>query len=211
MCYFKHFGLHLLSLLPIRFFVWAVYFQDLGLCTQSLFTVSLLTTVPTERSDQLRINCRATATVAHFCAPKSRRFRCFLNVSVNTRNTHAFTSSSQSPQADVNLLQLLWRLLHAHKALVLINSQDTRPTWCSLTVGLILQMTQRHPRLVKGLWPTRRSQSPSPPSCPLSMGSFLGPSWRPCPPSFISPSRPEWALWLVNKFSDSGGGQLQPC
>lgn len=21
----------------------------------------------------------------------------------------------------------------------------------------------------------------------------------------------EWALWLVNKFSDSGGGQLQPC
>lgn len=23
--------------------------------------------------------------------------------------------------------------------------------------------------------------------------------------------RLEWALWLVNKFSDSGGGQLQPC
>ena len=30
-------------------------------------------------------------------------------------------------------------------------------------------------------------------------------------PSFISASGLEWALWLVNKFSDSGGGQLQPC
>lgn len=155
--------------------------------------------------DPLRINCRVTATVTHFSALKSSPFRCSLCVSLNTRHTHTYTlilHTSRRP---------LWRLPDAHKALVLINSQDTRPTWCSLTVGLILQMTQRHPCLVKGLWPTRRSQSPSPPSCPLSMGSCSGPSRRPCLPSFISRRRPEWALWLVNKFSDSGGGQLQPC
>lgn len=53
-----------------------------------------------------------------------------------------------------------------HHVLVLINSQDTRPTWCSLTVALILQ---RHPRLAKGSRPTRQSQRLSPPFCPPSM------------------------------------------
>lgn len=145
-----------------------------------------------------------------FCT-KCCHFRCFLSVSVNTQRTHAFTVFSTGYTSRRQSAAASPGSPDTHKAVVLINSQDTRQTWCSLTVGFILQMTQRDPRLLKGLWPTRRSQSPCPPSCSLSMGSFPGPSWHPCPPSFISPSRPEWALWLVNKFSDSGGGQLQPC
>lgn len=31
------------------------------------------------------------------------------------------------------------------------------------------RLTQKRPRLAKGSWPTRRSQRPSPPFCPLSM------------------------------------------
>lgn len=55
-CYFKHFGLHLLSLLAI-FFVWVAYFEDLGLCTHSLFTVSLLVPSLTEWKELLWIFC----------------------------------------------------------------------------------------------------------------------------------------------------------
>lgn len=94
-CYFKHFGLHLLSLLPIWCLVQAVYFQDLGLCTQSLFTASLLTMDPTQSSDLLRMFCRvAAATAANSSATKIDRslVMCLLP----SKHMHAFTSSSQS-------------------------------------------------------------------------------------------------------------------
>ena len=71
---------------------------------------------------------------------------------------------------------------------------DTKPALLRLLLLLVLLLS---PQLISVLHPFMAS---------LSLLVLLLP-----PPIYGVSQPPEWALWLVNKSSDSGGGQLQPC